>query len=118
MKVIFKDDAYNSVKNRAWYPPACEDKDEHIDASHVFYETWILSLRKEERRMSDKNELHTATVDVIVPFEFCKHCNSLELEDYPGCLWANGEPVAHEYSCKHGYFCRNIIELYERSVEE
>lgn len=31
MKVIFKDDAYNNVKNRAWYPPACEDKDEHID---------------------------------------------------------------------------------------
>jgi hypothetical protein len=65
-----------------------------------------------------KNELHTATVDVTVPFEFCKHCNRLELDEYHGYLWVNGEPIAHEYSCKHGYFCRNIIELYERSVEE
>ena len=73
------------------------------------------------RRMSNveiKNELHTATVDVTVPFEFCKHCNRLELDDYHGYLWATGEPIAHEYSCKHGYFCKNVIELYERSVEE
>jgi len=31
MKVISKEDAYRSVKNRVWYPPACDNKDEHIE---------------------------------------------------------------------------------------
>ena len=68
--------------------------------------------------IDNKNTVCKAKVDVLVPFDFCKDCNRLELDDYYGYLWSNGEPIAHEYSCKHGYFCRSIIELYERSAKE
>ena len=30
MIVIPKEEAYESVRNRVWYPPACENKEEHI----------------------------------------------------------------------------------------
>ena len=31
MIVIKKDEALESVKNKAWYPPGCDNKDRHID---------------------------------------------------------------------------------------
>lgn len=31
MIVIKKDEAMESVKNKAWYPPGCDNKDRHID---------------------------------------------------------------------------------------
>lgn len=30
MIVIPKEEAYESVRNRVWFPPACENKEEHI----------------------------------------------------------------------------------------
>jgi hypothetical protein len=30
MIVISKDEAYESVRKRVWYPPACDNKEEHI----------------------------------------------------------------------------------------
>ena len=30
MIVIPKEEAYESVRNRVWYPPACDNKEEHI----------------------------------------------------------------------------------------
>lgn len=75
MKVIFKEDAYNSVKNRTWYPPACEDKDEHID--------FLFEGCRE--------------MDIV----FCKDCKWAEkaiLDEY--CVLCT---MHHTSSMKHGY---------------
>lgn len=68
--------------------------------------------------MDYENKTYSATINVNVPFEFCKNCSRLTLDEHCGYLWANGEPVWREYSCEHGYFCKAIIDLYKASMEE
>ena len=68
--------------------------------------------------IKENNRIYSATVDVAVPFDFCKKCNRLKLDEYHAYLWADGEPVAYEYSCEHAYFCRNVFDLYKKSMEE
>ena len=68
--------------------------------------------------MDDENKTYSATINVNVPFEFCKKCSRLKLDEFHAYLWGNGEPVWYEYSCEHGYFCKAIIDLYKASMEE